>query len=130
MRLPRVSFLALAGLALTAASSSCFDDDPPSIATGYTGLESAVLVTAEARVILSLRRFRMQVTTPTGAVLLDTLTTDPSVPGDEAHAYGAIGATHEALAPRASILEGFDHVVRTDDPWIHGWDVKAAQTTA
>ncbi len=119
------SVLALFG----ALGPSCEDDDVRATRATYAGPESAVLTANGARVKLDLRRFRMQIETTAGKLLLDTLTEDPKVEGDDVHAYGALATTHNETEIRATAIEGYDHLSSTESPWIHGWSVASAALT-
>jgi sulfoquinovosidase len=116
---------------LTTLGAACNEDAhaPPEERAIYNGPESAVLATGNARVKLALRRFRMQVENASGRVLLDTLTEPIAVDGDDVRAYGALATTHNDVAIRASVIEGYDHVTSNEEPWIHGWDVAHAAVT-
>jgi sulfoquinovosidase len=96
----------------------------------YDGAPSATLTGAEATVELRLDRFGMKITNASGATLLDTGGGDSTVMGDDAHAYGALGATHHDTTFTISIVEGWDHVQGADSPWRHGLRVASANIAA
>ncbi|MFO0758103.1 MAG: glycoside hydrolase family 31 protein [Byssovorax sp.] len=73
--------------------------------------------------------FGLEVTDPAGKVLLDTFDGDSTVASDEVKAYGPLGATHHTTDFKISVVEGWDHVIGTDDPWHHGAEVTALGAT-
>jgi alpha-glucosidase (family GH31 glycosyl hydrolase) len=96
----------------------------------YDGPTPVTIGGGAATVTLRLDRFGMSVTNAAGAVVLDTLDDDAKVEGDDAHAYGALGATYHDTVFKPSIVEGWDHVKGTDAPWRHATRVAAATVTA
>ncbi len=62
--------------------------------------------------------------------MLDTFDDDSMVTGDDAQAYGALGATYHDTFIKPPLIEGWDHVQGTDSPWHHGSSVAAATMTA
>src|SRR5690348_13475013 len=73
----------------------------------YQGPPSATIGDAEVTVTLCLDRFGMRVTSASGAVLLDTFEGETQVKGDDAHAYGALGATYHDTVFNTSLIEGW-----------------------
>src|SRR5262249_45926185 len=96
----------------------------------YSGPAIATLGSADVTVTLRLDRFGMRVRNASGSVLLDTFDGDSTVAGDDAHAYGALGATYHQTQFTPTIIEGWDHVLGTDQPWRHATSVAAAAVTA
>ena len=96
----------------------------------YTGPAAVTIGDADVSVRLRLDRFGMQVTNAAGSVLLDTFDGDRAVAGDDARAYGALGATYHDTTFLPSLIEGWDHVQGTDQPWHHATSVAAATVTA
>ena len=99
-------------------------------AGGYQGPSTATIGDTDAKVVLRLEPFGMRIENAAGTVLIDTFDGDSKVAGDDAHAYGALGATyHEPpSAPRAQY--GWDREQGTDSPWRHATRVAAASFTA
>lgn len=95
----------------------------------YSGPATATLGSGAAQVTLRLDRFGMRVQNAAGTVLLDTFDGDSKVAGDDAHAYGALGATYHDTEFVMSLIEGWDHVQGTDQPWRHATSVAAASLT-
>ena len=92
----------------------------------WGGDKTATLGGGPARVTLRLDPFGLTITNAKGDALLDTIDSDPKIPGDSAHAYGALGATHHETQFQSSLIEGWDHVTGTDDLWHHATVVGAA----
>src|SRR3954471_6457418 len=114
MRVTRPSSSWSVLLLLLALPGCGVDEAPPNpLSRGratYAGQATATLADAEASVDLRLDRFGMRIKDAKGAVLLDTVDDDPNVAGDDARAYGALGATHHETTFKISIVEGWDHV--------------------
>src|SRR5207248_2007012 len=81
---------------------------------------------ADVTVRLRLDRFGMRVENAAGKALLDTFDDDSMVTGDDALAYGALGATYHDTFIKPPIVEGWDHVEGTDSPWRHAGSVASA----
>ena len=69
-------------------------------------------------------------TDSSGAVTFESAGENPSVTGDTAHAYGALGATHHTTTFTTAVIEGWDHVIGQDGPWLHATKVVGATSTA
>jgi hypothetical protein len=100
----------------------------PAARPGYTGPTTATLGSADVTVTLRLDRFGMRVANASGRVMLDTFDGDSTVAGDDVHAYGALGATYHDTLLLPSLIEGWDHVQGTDQPWRHA--VRVASTSS
>jgi len=129
--------LALLSVPLLLASGCYLPPDPPETESAppptravYDGPTPLVIGGGAATVTLRLDRFGMSVTNASGVVVLDTLDGDANVAGDDAHAYGALGATYHDTVFTPIIVEGWDHVQGTDAPWRHATRVAAASFTA
>jgi alpha-glucosidase len=83
-----------------------------------------------ATVVLGLAPFSIRVTDSSGAVTFESVGTAPTVKGDMEHAYGALGATHHTTTFTPDIIEGWDHVIGQDGPWLHATQVVGATSTA
>ena len=98
----------------------------------YTGPATATIGDADAKVVLRLDHFGMRVENAAGTALLDSFDGDSSnarVTGDDVHAYGALGATYHDTQFTAVVIEGWDHVIGTDQPWRHATRVASAVLT-
>jgi alpha-glucosidase (family GH31 glycosyl hydrolase) len=95
----------------------------------YQGPPTQTIGNAGVKVILRLNRFGMRVENASGTALLDTFDGDSQVAGDDAHAYGALGATYHDTVFVPTIIEGWDHVQGTDQPWRHATSVASATFT-
>src|SRR5262249_30710928 len=96
----------------------------------YEGPATATIGSADVTITLRLDHFGMRVSNASGAVLLDTFDGNSTVKGDDAHAYGGLGATYHDTQVTKTIVEGFDHVVGTDQPWRHATSVASADLTS
>jgi alpha-glucosidase (family GH31 glycosyl hydrolase) len=103
--------------------------EPPPPRATYTGPAEASIGSADVTVKLRLDRFGMRVESASGKVMLDTFDDDSMVTGDDALAYGALGATYHDTFIKPPLIEGWDHVEGTDSPWHHGSSVAAATMT-
>jgi alpha-glucosidase (family GH31 glycosyl hydrolase) len=125
----RAPSLALPLLLLAGGCSASETSNPLSRRATYAGPPTATIRSPEATVTLRLDRFGMRIESPSGKVLLETLDGDAHVPGDDAHAYGALGATYHDTSFLPSLVEGWDHVQGTDSPWLHATSVASASLT-
>src|SRR5262249_21341381 len=92
---------------------------------------SVVLKSKDASLELRLGDgFGMTLRDAKGKTLLDTVDATPIVAGDDAKAYGALGATTHATVFKPAVIEGWDHVDGTDAPWHHATRVTSATMTA
>jgi sulfoquinovosidase len=96
----------------------------------YAGPTTATLGDTDVKVTLRLDRFGMRIANASGTVLLDSFDGPSTVPMDTASAYGALGGTYHATEFTPTIIEGWDHVRGTDQPWHHATSVAAASVTA
>ena len=122
--------LVIALLAMFIPVSCCCDNDaPPSGRARYDGPPTLTIGSSDAQVTFDLSdRFAMHIASSDGRLLLDSSNDDPS-PNDLSKAYGEIGATHRDTELKPSIIEGFDHAVPTDQPWLHAKTVAAVTHT-
>lgn len=124
---------AISLLPLIVTCASCHSSNDPtgsSTRSRYDGPSRATIGSSEAIVELRLDVFGMAISNSQGRVLLDTVGKDMAVAGDEVHAYAAIGTTHRSVIIKPAIVEGWDHQVGEDAPWLQGAVVAAAQVTA
>ncbi len=105
--------------------ASCETTTEPAPARRYTGPSRVTLGSGATRVTLRLDRFGMQISGRDG-VVLDTLDTTPTAPGEDHAAYGALGAARRDVEVRAPIIEGWDHVTIREAAWFHGSAVESA----
>lgn len=99
---------------------------------GSVGDPTVTLTSAHAVVVVHTGRFGLQVQDPTtGKTVLSTLDAAVTVASDPSNPYGPLGATHrvQTIEPPLAI-EGWDHVVGQDDPWLHAARVTNVATTA
>jgi alpha-glucosidase (family GH31 glycosyl hydrolase) len=120
----------LLALPVLLAASGCGSSEllQPAGRPVHAGPATATLASAEARVILRLDRFGLRVEDAAGDVLLDSFDGDSTVAGDDVHAYGALGATYHDTTVLPAIIEGWDHVLGTDQPWHHATRVAASSS--
>jgi len=99
---------------------------------GSLGDPTVTLSSAHAIVVVHTGRFGLQVQDPTtGKTVLSTLDSPLSVASDPSNPYGPLGATHRVQTIKPPlVIEGWDHTVGQDDPWLHAARVTSATTTA
>ena len=83
-----------------------------------------------ATVTVDIVPFALTVTDASGTVTFRSGSAIPSVKGDTVHAYGPLGATHHTTTFKTDIIEGWDHVVGQDGPWLHATKVTGLSSTA
>jgi alpha-glucosidase (family GH31 glycosyl hydrolase) len=103
-----------------------------SSAPGPAAIPPSIELKSEAAVVtLTTAPFSMKITKPDGTAVLDTLPADATIPADDAHAYGPLGATHRFTHIKPTfVIEGWDHTRSSDDPWTHPGFVMKADVTA
>ncbi len=103
------------------------DADPPAAVFP----DAITLGSSDAKVVLTLRpHFGMSVIKNDGSAVLRTLADDHAVQGDSLGAYVPVGATHRDVELTSTLLEGFDHVSDTDQPWLRATNVVSATSDA
>lgn len=72
----------------------------------------------EASVVIATAPFKLTVKNSRGEVVLDGLPASGTASADDpSQPYGSLGVTHRETDFTLTIVEGFDHVKQTDDPW-------------
>ncbi len=124
------AYLAALPLLLVTTGCSVTESVNPAGRAVYQGPPTASIGSTDAKVTLRLDHFGMRVENAAGSALLDTFDGGSTVAGDDAHAYGAFGATYHATTFTPQLIQGYDHVIGTDQPWHHAAVVAAAEMTA
>jgi alpha-glucosidase (family GH31 glycosyl hydrolase) len=115
----------LAATSLVAAGTGSCDQ------AGTLAMPTATLTSSQARVVIHLDSFGLDVQTAAGTPLLTTLDTTLPVASDPSNPYGPIGATHRVMTIKPPlVIEGWDHTVGQDDAWLHGAQVSNVVLTA
>jgi sulfoquinovosidase len=124
-----VTVAAAGGAGAAGASAAGGSAGGPGGAGGAGGAipTSATLETGDVKVTLRLAPFGMQIASPGGKVVLDTIDPEQAVTGDDVGAYASLGANHRrTLIKPPLVVEGWDHTESEDLPWKHATKVTAA----
>ncbi|MEI8254843.1 MAG: hypothetical protein WCJ30_04145, partial [Deltaproteobacteria bacterium] len=114
--------------ALTLAA--CAPPTPAGIdAARDAGPDHLTIGSESVSVAVGLRPFSLRVTNAAGRTVLDTVPAGATIAHDPDQAYTAFGATHRQQSLRSPIIEGWDHVAASDDPWHRTSEVVSASAT-
>jgi alpha-glucosidase (family GH31 glycosyl hydrolase) len=98
---------------------------------GSLAQRTVTLTSADAKVVVHVDTFGLEVQNATGQTVLRTLDSLLPVASDPSNPYGSLGATHRVMTVKPPlVIEGWDHTVGQDDAWLHGQAVANLVTTA